>query len=148
LETWKNRIRYAGRSGKKGKTVLIDEFCEVTGHDRKYGIKLLTRNRGVEGSGGAKGRPKTYGAGELTVLKEIWFLAEQPCGKRLSPVLPMWLKSYKKRNGKLGYGVEKKLKEISPDRPPIGAHENSESESKNSDTKIESSTEGSDSNSG
>jgi hypothetical protein len=25
----------------------------VTGHDRKYGIKLLTRNRGVEGSGGA-----------------------------------------------------------------------------------------------
>ena len=110
----KMRIRYAGRSGKKGKTALIDEFCEVTGHDRKYGVKLLTRNRGVEGNGGAKGRPKTYGAGEVTVLKEIWFLAEQPCGKRLSPVLPMWLKSYKKRNGKLGYGVEKKLKEISP----------------------------------
>ncbi|MDA7680445.1 hypothetical protein N8633_01510, partial [bacterium] len=60
----KMRIRYAGRSGKKGKTALIDEFCEVTGHDRKYGIKLLTRNRGVEGNGGAKGRPKTYGAGE------------------------------------------------------------------------------------
>ncbi|MDA7657142.1 hypothetical protein N9B57_05195 [Verrucomicrobia bacterium] len=72
------RIWYARRSGKKGKTVLIDEFCEVTGHDREYGIKPLTRNRGAEESGGARGRPKTYGAGELTVPKEIWFLAERP----------------------------------------------------------------------
>ena len=108
------RVRYAGWRGKKGKTVLIDEFCEVTGHDRKYGIKLLTRNRGVEGSGCARGRPKTYREGELSILREIWFLAEQPFGKRLSPVLSMWLKSYKKRNGKLGIGVEKNLKKISP----------------------------------
>ena len=33
----KMRIRHAGRSGKKGKTVLIDEFCEVTGHDENMG---------------------------------------------------------------------------------------------------------------
>jgi len=34
----KMRIRYAGGSGKKGKTVLIDEFCEVTAQiDRLLG---------------------------------------------------------------------------------------------------------------
>ncbi|MFT5494515.1 MAG: hypothetical protein ACI8V5_004920 [Limisphaerales bacterium] len=37
----KMRWRYAQRTGKRGKTMLIDEFCEVTGHERKYTIKLL-----------------------------------------------------------------------------------------------------------
>ncbi len=36
----KIRWRY-GHSGKRGKGRILDEFCQVCGHERKYAIKLL-----------------------------------------------------------------------------------------------------------
>jgi hypothetical protein len=110
----KMRWRYGQRSGKMGKTVLIDEFCEMTGHERKYAIKLLASNRcAPDAKKRKKGRKPTYGPDLALVLKEIWLLGEQPCGKRLAPVLPIWLKSYEKRHGPLAQELSKKLIKIS-----------------------------------
>ena len=41
----KMRERYARWRGKQARSQLLTEFCEVTGHERKYATKLLGRRR-------------------------------------------------------------------------------------------------------
>ena len=100
-------------TGKRARSKLLDEYCEVTGHDRKYANKLLLGLRGA-GPPGKAGRKSTYGPEVVEVLKRIWFLAEQACGKRLAPVLPLWMGAYEKRHGSLGKGLKEKVLKISP----------------------------------
>ena len=110
----KMRWRYAQRTGKQGKSRLIDEFCEVCGYERKYAIKLLGGRRRAPGAArGKAGRKPTYDEAVASKLKEIWMLAEQPCGKRLKPVLAMWLRSYEKRHGRFSAQVRSKMLKIS-----------------------------------
>ena len=88
----KMRDRYHRRTGRGARTVLLDEFCDVTGHERKYANKLLSRLRGPnrKGATGTKKRGvgKTYPAPVIETLFEIWKQTEQPCGKRLASMLP------------------------------------------------------------
>jgi len=111
--TEKMRMRYQQMTGKRARSKLLDEYCEVTGHDRKYTNKLLLGLRGA-GPPGKAGRKSTYGPEVVEVLKRIWFLAEQACGKRLAPVLPLWMGAYEKRHGSLGKGLKEKVLKISP----------------------------------
>lgn len=101
----KMRCRYRRYTGKSAKGSLLDEFCRVTGHERKYATKLLSGQRGPSGEAGCApsrgGRPPTYGAEVAGVLFEIWRHSEQPCGKRLKPMLGQWLPYYEKRYGEL-----------------------------------------------
>ncbi len=104
----KMRCRYRRYSGKPARSSLLDEFCLVTGHERKYATKLLSGRRGPPGgSGGAGcipsrgGRPPIYGAEVAGVLHEIWKHSEQPCGKRLKPMVGTWLPFYERRYGTL-----------------------------------------------
>lgn len=105
----KMRCRYRRYTGKLARSRLLDEFCEVTGHERKYSTKLLSGRRGPPsgGSGGAGlppsrgGRPPIYDAEVTGVLHEIWRHSEQPCGKRLKPMLGTWLPFYERRYGTL-----------------------------------------------
>ena len=104
------RWRYAQR-GKEGKSVLLDEFCEQHGFERKYAIKLL---------GSKKPRMLRKPRGPLPryepveeVLGRIWGAAEQICGKRLVQALPLWLPHYQKHYGQLLPAQQKLLKEIS-----------------------------------
>ena len=103
LETM--RGRYRRYTGKAAKTRLLDEYCEVTGHERKYANKLLQRHRGPGRRGGAgpkkPGVAKTCGAGVAGVLFDIWKVSEQPCGKRLKPMLAHWPPFYEKHHGGL-----------------------------------------------
>ncbi len=109
------RWRYAGRTGKAAKSCLIDEFIEVTGYERKYAIKLLRGVRKPPDRPPVKrGRKCIYDEKVIKVIKEIWLLNEQPWGKRLVPVLPIWLKSYEQRHGRLPRGVARKISQISP----------------------------------
>lgn len=100
-------------TGKRARSKLLDEYCEVTGHDRKYANKLLLGLRGM-GPPGKAGRKNTYGPEVVEVLKGIWFLAEQACGKRLAPVLSLWVGAYEKRHGSLAEEVKEKVLKISP----------------------------------
>lgn len=93
----KYRQRYKNR-GRKGKSRLLDEFCEQYGYNRKHAIKLL---RGQIGDGSKararkKGRPPEYGFEVVEALKEIWLASEQPCGKRLKGMIQEWLPYYPK----------------------------------------------------
>lgn len=103
LETM--RCRYRRYTGKRAKGTLLDEFCRVTEHERKYAGKLLSKRRGPSCKDSLPpnrgGRPKTYDAEVVGVIFEIWKHSEQPCGKRLVPMLRDWLPYYEERHGVL-----------------------------------------------
>ncbi|HPA17384.1 MAG TPA: hypothetical protein PLU30_06525 [Verrucomicrobiae bacterium] len=70
---------------------------------------------GPWGAGSRRGGPRRrYGPEEARVLKDIWFAAEQPCGKRLAAALPLWLPHYEARKGRLDGGLRDRLLGMSP----------------------------------
>lgn len=102
----KMRSRYAGR-GPEGKSRLLDEVCEVCGYERKYAIRLM--NRQAEPAGQKAGRKPVYAREVAAVVKAIWLSSEQPCGKRLKELLPLWLPHYEKHHGPLSAAVRRSV---------------------------------------
>jgi hypothetical protein len=107
----KLQARYAGR-GREGKGRMLDELCQDYEYERKYAIKLLGGSL-PEPSGKARpGREPQYELIE-PVVATIWLAAEQPCGKRLVPILRQWLPFYELRHGPLSGRQRKLVREIS-----------------------------------
>jgi len=106
------RGRYSRLTGRRAKSVLVSEFCEVTGHERKYALKLLNGRRCGRGVGRG-GRAPSYGEAEEKVLYDIWRCAEMPCGKRLVAMLPEWLAWYTSRFEDPGEEVLKRVSGVS-----------------------------------
>jgi hypothetical protein len=107
------RQRYAGR-GCEGRTRMIEEICEQFGYSRKHAIKLLNAKAGWGGNPRLKkGRPRVYGPPIMEVLGVVWKAAEQPCGKRLVELLPLWLDHYEQERGKLSPQTREKVLSIS-----------------------------------
>src|SRR4029079_2967430 len=100
------------RVGRKFKSKILDEFCDVCGYTRKYAIQLLSRK--------PRARPKRpgpkakYDQAVLEPLKAIWLLAEQMCSKRLQVALPIWLPFYEQAHAALHPEVRVNLFRISP----------------------------------
>lgn len=106
------RERY-GRRNREGKSRMLDELCEQYGYSRKHAIKLLADRLPRAGQKPATGpAPKYLPVRE--VLENIWRAAEQLCGKRLAPALPLWLPHYAKHFDRLSAREQKLLQEISP----------------------------------
>ena len=94
------RYRQASR---KEKGTILDEFVETTGYQRKYAIQLLNwwgRSRLVWIDGKPvklvvgrrrrkkrRARPRRYDRQVLKALKQIWYVFDFMCGKRLVVVL-------------------------------------------------------------
>lgn len=100
------------RSGRKGKTSILGEFCAVCGYHRKHAIRLLSaRNKGRVRK---PGRPSRYGELEVKVLETIWLASERPCAKRLKVNLAMWVPWYEVEYGRLTQSVRDNLLQVSP----------------------------------
>jgi hypothetical protein len=111
------RWQYKHVKDKKGKGVILDSFCRLSGFERKYAIKLLGGARGAS-TGEAKGRGRggstsRYGSTEIAVLKTVWLQSEQPCGKRLKALLPFWVPSWERHHGALETGCRQRLLSLS-----------------------------------
>jgi len=113
----KMRSRYRRYTGKTARSRLLDEFCQATGHERKYASKLLSVQRGLTCAQRASttqgGRPRLYDAETKQVVHQIWKHSEQPCGKRLKPMLTAWLPFYERRYGDLCPQVRQSVLAIS-----------------------------------
>jgi len=123
-ENWlpKVRARYAQRS-REGKSRMLNELCEDHGYDRKYAIKLLNGSLPV-GSGRSRPGPEPRYEIIEPIVRQMWLAAEQPCGKRLVPVLRQWLPYYERRFGALSHRQGKLLRQVSAatlDRLLVGA---------------------------
>ena len=79
------------RAGREHKSKILDEFCAVCGYHRKFALRLL--NRPLLRPRGRSGAKRQYDPHRLLpVLKPIWLAAEQPCGKLLKVLLPVWVR--------------------------------------------------------
>ena len=106
----KMRSRYQ-RRGREARSRLLDEVCEMCGYSRKHAIKLM--NCSLAQPSGRRGRNPIYGAAELAVIKPIWLAANQPCGKLLAPLLPLWLEHWEVENTVLDGELRSRLEKIS-----------------------------------
>lgn len=109
---YKTVVRRYRNSDKKTKSLVLDEFCEVCGYNRKYAIrKLNTRKRNNYRK--RPGRPKRYKDPILLdVLFDLWEKQNLPCSKRLKASMPLWLPFYEERP--LSQKIKTQLLEISP----------------------------------
>lgn len=87
--------RYRLLSGKKAKSQILNEAQETTGYSRKHLIRMFSSSRKVS-TGSPSGRPRKLSESEIIIVKDIWLASEQPCGKRLKPLLAEWLPFYPK----------------------------------------------------
>ena len=105
------RYREAGR---KGKEVILSEFCANTGYHRKYAIRLLNGPRPEKRLRRRKRRRElSYSQETLTLLTAVWEAAGYPCSVRLKALLPLWMPWIRKRF-RLRPETERQLLEISP----------------------------------
>jgi hypothetical protein len=103
--------RYARRQ-REGKSRMLDELCEDYEYERKYAIKLLSGVLPL-GPGRAPPGPERRYKGIEQVVKQIWLTSEQPCGKRLVPILQQWLPYYERRFGRLSRSQRQLVGQIS-----------------------------------
>jgi len=107
----KLQARYTRRN-REGKSRMLDELCDDYKYERKYAIKLLSGGLAPALGRVHPGPERRYGAIE-EVVRYIWLKAEQPCGKRLVPILQQWLPFYERRFERLGPGHRKLVGQIS-----------------------------------
>jgi transposase InsO family protein len=103
-----------GKAGRKGKQVILSEFCANTGYHRKYAIRLLNGPRPEKRSARPqRKRGLSYSQETLAVLTAVWEAAGYPWSLRLKAPLPGWLPWIRKRF-RLRPEVERQLLKISP----------------------------------
>ena len=86
----KFRKRYAAAE-RSDRSLLLNEFCEVTGYHRKYAIALLRKPADTPASGPRRRRGPAYSDAAVNVLARIWSAADYPWSVRLKALLPLWL---------------------------------------------------------
>jgi len=92
------------KATKKGKGVILDEFCATTGYNRSYASWILKIKKdkvlGYIKSGGKRikfvaakkkakkrGKPRIYTYDVFLALKKIWVIFDFICSKRLAPFM-------------------------------------------------------------
>ena len=107
----KLQVRYSRRN-REGKSRMLDELCEDYEYEHKYAIKLLCG--GLPASSG-RVHPGPEPQYELIepVVRQVWRTAEQPCGKRLVPILRQWLPYYERRFGQLSGRQRQLVRQVS-----------------------------------
>jgi hypothetical protein len=104
--------RYRGAArGDRGR--ILDEFCETTGYQRKYALRLLNGPPPGPARPPRPRRPATYGPAVIQALTAIWEAAGYPWSVRLKALLPLWL-PWARRRLRLAAPVCRQLRAISP----------------------------------
>jgi hypothetical protein len=103
------RRRYRER-GLEGKQRILDELCEQYGYHRKHAIRLLNREACQKG---CPPGPEPRYEPIVEVVERVWTAGEQPCGKRLAEMLPLWLPHYQQRYGRLLPSQRRLAEEVS-----------------------------------
>ena len=100
------------RAGREEKGRILDEFCKVTGYNRKYALRVLNGPPPEKRPPKRRPRRATYGAKVVMVLTAVWKAAGYPWSVRLKALLPVWLPWIRKHHG-LTAKLEEQLLRIS-----------------------------------
>jgi len=77
---------------KVEKSKILDEFCRITGQNRKAVIRKIRNGRYIKTMKREKGelkivRPCVYTKDLVALLINVWEIFDRPCGQRLKPLL-------------------------------------------------------------
>jgi len=101
------------KANRRDKSVILSHAGLVTGLSRKRLIRILGSD--FERRPIARlGRKPRYSPEVMEPLKTLWFLMEQPCGKKLKVLIPRLMPSYSKRNPQLSDDLRSQLLSMSP----------------------------------
>jgi hypothetical protein len=89
LRAIRERYRKACRNEK---TAILNEFCEICGYSRKYGIRVLRRQAEIRLK--RPGPKPVYDLEVVRHLRLIWLAANQLCSSSLKEAMPVWLEHY------------------------------------------------------
>lgn len=112
----KTKPRYL-KANKKGKSMILDEFCANTGFNRNYAVQIMQAGYDYNRvkREGRKARKQKYGSDVLNVVTKIWELLEYPCGTRLQPVLISTLEAMERsKEISVSSEIKERLKQIKP----------------------------------
>lgn len=102
------------KARKRGKTSILNEYCQNTGLHRKSAIRNITRFFREETRPRKKKTP-IYGHLVKTALETAWEIFDRPCGQRLKPLLEEEVDRLRRqRELKIDDRTARKLKTISP----------------------------------
>ena len=89
------RERYHA-ANKTKKSLILGEFCETCGYNRKYAIRKLNKpvKRKNTPSKRSIGRPLYEKNKLLPVLIDLWLATNQMCSTKLKAAVPEWLPYY------------------------------------------------------
>ena len=104
--------RYRG-AARVDRGRILDEFCETTGYQRKYAVRLLNGPLPGPERPHRRRRPAMYGVVVIQALTTIWEAAGYPWSVRLKALLPLWL-PWARRRFRLSATVCQQLRAISP----------------------------------
>lgn len=82
------------KATRKQKSVILTEFCEVCGYNRKYAILILKRDPNKSVKKSKPGRPAKYDEAFGKSLKEVWENTGRICSKKLKAAIPIWIKFF------------------------------------------------------
>lgn len=88
-----NRAEYRGATRQK-KSEILNQLESSTGHNRKYLMQQLNGDGSVSVS--KRNRKPKYDEKVLHALKQLWYLSNNICMKRLIPFIPELLTSLEK----------------------------------------------------
>ena len=86
------RSRHYG-TRKRDKSRILDEFVAITGHQRKYALRLLAESPSSSEMGSGTVGRKIYNTAVRDVIVTLWESFDRLCGKRLKAILPELLRS-------------------------------------------------------
>jgi len=77
---------------KEHKSKILDEFCKITGQNRKAVIRKIRSGQYIKTMKREKGelktiRPCVYTKDLVALLIQVWDIFDRPCGQRLKPLL-------------------------------------------------------------
>jgi len=110
------RLRYL-KSSKEEKKIILDEFCTVCEYNRKYAIRVLSKNcEVIEVRKKKRTGPKAIYEKEYVIefIKSMWIATNLICSKRLKAAIPIWLPSYVETIKQLTKEEAAVLRKISP----------------------------------
>lgn len=101
------------KARKKVKTQLLNDFCDFTKYNRKYALHLL--NNPVPAKWKRyRARGKIYGQDVIDPLLILWSAANEICGERFQPFIPVLLpKLIEQKEIEVNAKVQEKLLQIS-----------------------------------
>ncbi len=97
------------KSTRNQKSLILDEFCEVTGLHRKYAIRIL--GAAVPQRVGRPGPKTIYDQAFVEVLYELWQVMRRMCSEKMVKAIPEWLRYF--HSEKMTEEIRQKLLSVS-----------------------------------